>query len=228
MHTLKYKTDYINTLSYSEIGQMNPIRWEVAHKLPDGTYEVVSKIFKCKDFLNEVVASYHTKKDLSVYGFKTSYSIMALEGIEALPLVLSNVTEEFHHNLEIINKYLTEINFPILSVEATADKKWLLNLPMKYMESTYYMSHITLYIRCASIKKKCHNMDDLIASQTHTDQVYLNQAIKLKPIHWFKDNQKEYVSQYASHGWKKLFKDVQSTDGHYIHDCGFINWDVKA
>jgi hypothetical protein len=50
-----------NKESYSEMGHENPIQW-MNIKQVDNEWVPVSYKWKCKDFLNDAVVSYHTDK----------------------------------------------------------------------------------------------------------------------------------------------------------------------
>ena len=92
--------------TYAEIGQTNPLRWQNLKLVGEQTYEPVSHKWKCKDFMNEVVTSYHTKRDFAIYGFSVKHSTFFDELQNELPMLLHNVLPGFDSNMKIVNKYL--------------------------------------------------------------------------------------------------------------------------
>jgi hypothetical protein len=137
---------------YSEVPQVNPMRWRLCLK-KDDTVIPQSNWWKCKDFLNDVVVYLRTGKVFSVYSFNNEQKINEEGGYMALKFV----AKCFDENLPVLNKYLESKGFPTLTnctFDGTVDgTEKLLLIPPIYWQNTFYISYITALIRSCCFKK---------------------------------------------------------------------------
>jgi len=169
-----------------EVGQQNPMRIQVCKKTGDNEYTIVTPPFRCKDFLNEVVVSYNTGKDFSIFGFKTLNKEMGLrEDMEHLPLFLTHVSKYWYDNcVSVLNPYLKDVGFPSLDV----DTGGMVFIPLKYLESTFYISIISLLLRCMSQTIKLKGMEhclEYLKVTNPSDYTYMRTAVQSKPLNAF-------------------------------------------
>lgn len=226
-------TIQINNLSvwdgmkYAEEGQINPIRWNVLKNIGKDTYEPVTYKFMCKDFLNEVVMSYHTGNTYSIYGFSASPKMFNKEW-KGLPIRLSGLYESFYSNINIINKYLKEQGFPELNPEKVdqTSQDCVINIPEEYLENTFYMSQVSLFMRMANNEKPLSSFDELGESLKGDKNYAYYAASKKKPISKLHPSLKKYIFYWNnSNNFAK--GDTKSVLTSYIHNCGVVNWGWK-
>ncbi len=135
----------------TEASQVNPIRWWLAKETGINEYTAVSYKWKCKDFMNEVVACYHTKESFLIHGFHTKPSMLNFD-MDYLPLVVKiSVSEEmWTHNINSLNEWLMSQDLEPVETEECDTGHWLVKLPLVALQNTYFMSVYTLLIRCCN------------------------------------------------------------------------------
>jgi len=215
-------------MPYSEEGQNNSIRWNVLKNVDESTFVPVTYSLMCKDFLNEVIMCYHTGKPFSIYGFQAKPSMFNKEW-EGLPVLLTGLNEMFYKNLKIINKYLKEHEFPQLKTEKVDQipDACVVNIPEKYMENTFFISQITLFMRMANLDILKETFEELGAAlKGDKNHKYYQNAVK-KPISKMHKDLEKYIYYWNpdnnfKHGDTK---DVMTS---HIHNCGVVNWGWKA
>jgi hypothetical protein len=206
-----YKISKTLPNKYSEIGQANPLRWEILlHTSPD-TFESQSGLIKCKDFFNELVRKYNTGQDSSIYSFDTKTIMLNEEGVY---FRLHYTTSKFISNLGAVIGDLT--------VELLDDGTVLLLVPRHYWASTYLTSLVTYYIRCCNCDVDLTSVDDL---WTKTSDVAINNQGKALALKWgFK------VPEEYSRFWYYCGKTSNSVDdpspysASIVHNNGVMSW----
>lgn len=212
--------------SYAEIGQTNPLRWQNLRLLDDGSYEAVSHKWKCKDFMNEVVTSYHTGRVFSIYGFTVKHSEFFAKDTEELPILLHNCLPGFTHNLMCVNEMLVEDGMPEVIFMPLGDGKYFISIPSYYMCNTLFMSQITLFIRLCNTEEKYKTLQEMCNDKLNRqDQENLNAALK-KPMKDFPAKLWDYIWYYSDDNNLKndesaKTKPIQTS---LMHNCGVVNW----
>ena len=140
------------TKQYSEIEQLNPLRWEILFKNADGVFEPQTAKFKCKDFFNDIVAKYNGH-NLTIYGMDTSSIKLNEEGVYVRLKNLFRDNPYFIENLQriVIDPVKQELGAEIWfkKVNTTVG---LLFLPREVFKNTYIISLVTYLIRCCNNK----------------------------------------------------------------------------
>jgi hypothetical protein len=216
---------------YSEIFQPNPIRFHTLKETEEpGVYQIVSGKWKCKDFMNEAVYSYHTGKSASIYGFQSSPQYLN-KNSDHFPL-LAHITAPFdvyENNIALVNDWLIEEGCdPVEVNELEAKTDVLVKLPLQCLENTYFMSVYTLLIRLANVNKKFDKVEDLFTNQPSQEKGLIKTLFK-KPPSQFPDEQRDYAMLYNGkiNGCFILKSDPKTWKGVNIdvnHDCGLQNW----
>jgi hypothetical protein len=139
--------------TYAEVPQTNPLRWANLYK--EGTDETgdlfsyQSKVWKCKDFLNEFVSLYHGHSCV-IYGFDASTMKTNEEGIYVHLTNLLNVAS-FIENIKSINSWAEEQGFPAVELTPVDGTSVIALLPRKYFDCTYSISFLSYWIRVANV-----------------------------------------------------------------------------
>ncbi len=211
--------------TYAESGQTNPLRWQNLKPIEDGVYEVVSKQWKCKDFMNEVVTSFHTKRDFSIYGFSVKHSTFFSEGQADLPILLHNVKAGWEDNMEVVNDYLDSQDFMTVSWEKFDEGKFVVVIPGIYLMNTMFMSQVTLFIRLANTEKVYGSINDMCNDPINKQDANNLAACFKKPLKDFPKSLEQYIWYYddtnnLKHGVDKSVYIPTS----YMHNCGVVSW----
>jgi len=184
------------TGSYSEIGQTNPLRWQNLRPLADGAYEVVSHKWKCKDFMNEVVTSFHTGRDFSIYQFNVKHKDFFSPDQLTLPILLHNTLPGWKANMEVVNEYLLDQGYPAVDI-LEVDGKVVVELPTIYLANTLFMSQVTLFIRLANTESVYGSINNMCSDKLNKqDQPNLDACFK-KPLKDFPEKLEPYLWYYT-------------------------------
>lgn len=135
--------------AYSEIPQSNGLRWKVLFKEADGSFTPTSKEFKCKDFLNDVVAKYEGRA-FEIYQFDWRGTDINEDGVW---LSLHNIVDPkvFVENIGSIKKvkgYGEE-----LILEQHNNDTFVCFIPRSYFRSTYTISLLSYLIRVSNVDR---------------------------------------------------------------------------
>jgi len=215
------------TGSYSEIGQTNPLRWQNL-KPVEGGYEVVSHKWKCKDFMNEVVTSFHTGRDFSIYGFSVENKKFFSKGQANLPILLHNILPGWVYNMEVVNAYLTDQGFPEVAYN-NDDKHWMVIIPGVYLTNTLFMSQVTLFIRLANTESVYKTINDMCNDKVNKQDATNLAACFKKPLKDFPEKLEPYLWYYDPE--RNLKRDVPARtpiQTSLMHNCGVVNWGAFA
>ena len=211
--------------TYSEIGQTNPLRWQNLKPVSEGVYEVVTHKWKCKDFMNEVVVSWHTGRDFSIYGFQVKHKDFFASEQDDLPILLHNLLPGWKKNMEVVNDFLCDQGFPDIAIYSLPDNQAIVVLPTIYLMNTLFMSQVTLFIRLANTSGVYQSLQDMCNdSVNRQDKINLDNCFK-KPLKDFPVKLSEYLWYYND--TQNLKRDVpkkQTIQTSLMHNCGVVNW----
>jgi len=209
--------------SYSEIGQSNPLRWQNLKPVAGG-YEVVSHKWKCKDFMNEVVTSFHTGRDFSIYGFSVENSKFFSEEQHTLPILLHNVLPGWIYNMEVVNDYLLEQGYPEVAIYHD-DKHWIVNIPGVYLANTLFMSQVTLFIRLANTTEVYGSINEMCNDPLNKQDAGNLAACFKKPLKDFPVALGDYIWYYDDARNLRYDAPASATiQTSLMHNCGVVNW----
>jgi len=132
----------------TEAGQVNSLRWEMLFREEDGdTYTPQTAIFKCKDYFNDIVALYHGHTGRA-YGLNTAKVKVNPEGLYLRLYYVDNKDDVFVNNLEkVLNTELAKSLDVVVNLKPLDNNQFLLFLPRKLFDSTYYISLASYIIR---------------------------------------------------------------------------------
>jgi hypothetical protein len=213
-----------NEGSYSEIGQTNPLRWQNIKLVGPDTYEPVSKWWKCKDFMNEVVTSFHLERDFSIYGFQVTHSEFFNKGDTTLPILLKNVSKSFLVNMGVVNDHLLNEGYPAVEVYQH-DIGAFIKVPLEYLTNTLFMSQVTLFIRLANTEKEYTTLPDMLKDKHNGgDEANFNACLK-KPLGSFPTSLSEYLWYYnEERNCRRDLPKDKNIQTSLMHNCGVVSW----
>jgi len=212
--------------TYAEIGQTNPLRWQNLRLLEDGSYEAVSRKWKCKDFMNEVVTSYHTGRDFAIYGFEVKHKDFFGVETEGLPILLHNCLAGFQNNLLRVNQMLAEDGMPEVRAEPLGDGRFFIDIPYYYLSNTLFMSQITLFIRLCNTEESYQTLQEMCNDKLNRqDQANLNACLK-KPMKDFPAKLYDYIWYYDEQRNLKNNESAKTStiQTSLMHNCGVVSW----
>jgi hypothetical protein len=213
--------------SYAEIGQTNPLRWQNLKLVGEGVYEPVSHKWKCKDFMNEVVTSYHTKRDFSIYGFTVKHSTFFDSLQNELPILLHNVLPGFDSNMKVVNKYLNDQGIlDVLVLPApTGPTTRFIQIDGHALMNTFFMSQVTLFIRLANTEKVYQSLQEMCNDPLNKQDANNLAACFKKPIKDFPKALEDYIWYYDDQRNLKHGADKSTTiQTSLMHNCGVVSW----
>jgi len=218
-----YKIIREKPVHYSEMPQVNPIRWETLYR-KDDVFEATSSPFMCKDFLNDVVAYHNTKKEFSVYSFNNKIQINE-EGLYLCVTGIHN-PEQFKANIEqAINTILFKQLCGLVEVILNDNKNIILLLPKVLLKSTFYMSLVTMMIRCCNYGFVIEKWEDFFKKDSPLLQIehsFTEQTISYVEKNGF--NLPKDYSKYWFYCGKKYNSDKKEILEGVIHDNGCSSW----
>ena len=220
------KVTYNDFGAYSEIGQVNPIRWVVMKKDENGDFSSQSSTLRCKDFFNDWVYTRKTKKPMKIYGFDTG-KMDDIDDKKAGFVLVYNICPRFLDNLKVLNEFLLEQTPGIFIIDNYVLKgldvgpSLIIEIPPYFLENTYRISLLSLLIRLMNndiylswkqILKFAFNYQDakLFESVKNFNTWFQPHPIIDKYI-WFAG--KEYNSMSP-----------HSHVSSFIHNNGVVNW----
>jgi len=212
------------TGSYSEIGQTNPLRWQNL-KPVEGGYEVVSHKWKCKDFMNEVVTSFHTGRDFSIYGFSVENKKFFSKGQADLPILLHNILPGWVYNMEVVNDYLLSQGFEPVEFQQVKGNQWFIDIPEIYLMNTLFMSQVTLFIRLANTENVYGSINDMCNDPLNKQDAGNLAACFKKPLKDFPEALENYIWYYDDQ--RNLRHDAPASatiQTSLMHNCGVVSW----
>lgn len=212
--------------NYSEEGQVNPLRWCILKQVGPDDFISQSNWLKCKDFFNDYVYSYHSKKDFTIYGFNAGKMDIPYGG--NVFMALKHQTPAFVHNItKAVNPWLVEQGMPELILTPANDGMLLLELDKKYFDNTLNISLISLLIRVVNTLGKFKNFEEIKNfngipdgdknkwGQVVAKGTYFNIPEKYRKYLWYYDEKRN--SEKVTDP-----KDYQLS--HLVHNCGVLAW----
>jgi len=216
--------DKWNAENYAEIGQTNPLRWQNLKLVGPDTYEPVSKWWKCKDFMNEVVTSFHLGRDFSIYGFQVTHSEFFNKEDTTLPLLLKNVSKSFLVNMGVVNEHLLHEGYPAVEVYQHEVGAFI-KIPLEYLANTLFMSQVTLFIRLANTEGEYDSIPNMLKDKHNRgDEANFNACLK-KPLGSFPSSLGEYLWYYDDErNCRRDHPKDKNIQTSLMHNCGVVNW----
>lgn len=214
---------------YNENPQKNPILWRFMYKQEDGSFVDQAGWMKCKDFFNDVVAKFTGNIMFPIYGFNNKSLKKNKEGFYVL---VKNITdrESFFHNLD-------KVLYPKLKQELSCEFSWeeaddglvMLLFPNEVLKSTYYISLLTLVIRCSNYGKKADSWDKLIDIVEEEETNGKNHFSNQDPEVIAEIRASGFAYEPASNYWwyyneKYNNKELPTQGSHMVHNCGIAAW----
>jgi len=217
-----------NSGTYSEIGQSNPLRWQNLKLVGSDTYEPVSKWWKCKDFMNEVVTSFHLGRDFSIYGFEVTHNKFFNKEDNALPLRLKGIAQGFLMNMEVVNEHLLNEGYPSITYTPIEDGQVFIRIPLEYLCNTLFMSQVTLFIRLANTDKEYSSLQEMVKDKVNQqDQENFNACLK-KPLSKFPPSLGKYIWYYKEErNCSYEYPAGANIQTSLMHNCGVVSWGWK-
>ena len=210
-----YKFTPLLKKSYGEIGQENPLRWEILYRDTKDSFVSQSGLIKCKDFFNEIVRKYNTGADSYIYGFSTEGIQLNEEGVY---FRMYNTTSKFISNLDAVFSQ----DAVKLEVEKLEDDTVLLRIPRYYWGSTYLTSLVTYYIRCCNCDVGLTSVDDL---WTKTKDVAIHNQGKALALKWGLAVPEEYQQYwYFCNSETNSVKEPSPYATAVVHNNGVMSW----
>lgn len=210
---------------YAEMDQPNPLTWRIMHKRGDMLVSQTNPI-KCKDFFNDVVAWKNAKHAFSIYNFDNRIKFNK----DGLHVLLTNIDNmgKFMYNFAVVAVKLDE-DLGVDIQTYTVPEGLVVVLPTKVFKTTYYVSLLTMMIRCCNYNIEYESWDDFYNEDApmNTIETAFDDAAK----EFTKQNGFKLLTKYrklwynSTHGWN-------SASGHelvasIIHNNGVVNW-VKS
>jgi hypothetical protein len=216
--------DKWNAENYAEIGQTNPLRWQNLKLVGPDTYEPVSKWWKCKDFMNEVVTSFHLERSFSIYGFQVTHNTFFNKEDTTLPLLLKNVSKSFLVNMGVVNEHLLHEGYPAVEVYQHEVGAFI-KVPLEYLANTLFMSQVTLFIRLANTEGEYDSIPNMLKDKHNRgDEVNFNACLK-KPLGSFPSSLGEYLWYYDDErNCRRDHPKDKNIQTSLMHNCGVVNW----
>lgn len=208
----------IKSGSYAEIPQTNKLRWINCFKEKDGTFSHESLVWKCKDFLNEIVRKYQGQNS-SIYGYDAGSMRVNDDGVWHRLLYIEN-KEVFLKNLGSISKLPGYVPIEIYDCEKAPqdDKEGLMIfIPKYYFENTYRISVLTYLIRVSNVGQVIKDFTNHpTKSIDNPSPNYHDAIIKrgfVEPVknHWY----------YVGKAYTNLKAPANTLS---VHNCGMDCW----
>jgi len=211
--------------TYSEMGQSNSLRWQNLKLVGPDTYEPVSKWWMCKDFMNEVVVSFHLERSFSIYGFNVIHSTFFNKEDTDLPLRLKGITKSFLLNMGVVNEYLLTQGYPSVPYTPMGAGRVFIRIPLEYLCNTLFMSQVTLFIRLANTDAEYETLPDMVKDyKNEGDSANFNACLK-KPLSQFPKELDEYLWYYnEKQNCKREHPAGANIQTSLMHNCGVVNW----
>lgn len=217
---------------YNESGQVSPVRFAVVEKKGEDFYQQHC-VFKCKDYLNDIVYTYNTKNPIVVYGLDTDKLKLPEKG-QPLFLAIFYAGASFENNFALVNEYLKKKKHPevvIHQVEKVAGDPltigsthtYVLEVPEFFLKNTYNISLLSFFIRlCTYEALVFETFKELCECKKYGDydNKYIQEVVKAKIFFDFDD---EGYIWYAGPTYNDRVK-ISTYDQVVLHCNGFRNW----
>jgi hypothetical protein len=208
----------------TESPQNNPLRWVLLFR-KDDTLVPQTAEFRCKDYLNDLVAKYHGQV-FKVYGFDTEKININEEGCYFL---LKNIVNE--------DKFISNIS-NVINAEVEEDKELLIEdlreqglvifIPKYFFSNTYLISLVSYLIRVCNNNIEFKFFEQVWSSlERQTDTAIPTYGDYESIIRKWKFTVPEdfykYWYYYNKNYNSEVRPDVKDL-GQIVHDNGVISW----
>ena len=218
-------------VSYTEVGQTNPLRWKIFRLETDGNFYDESGWLKCKDFFNDWVYTRETKKGMSIYGFSTHNHVMKdIDKEKPGYIGLKNLRLGFFENLKVLNSFLPHkigiFQDAIWNTGETWKENPILEIPTYYLKNTYRISLLSLLIRLCNIEIVHSSWKDFVTYRYNMQDQNLFNSVKELNL-WFNFHPKvEKYIWYCGNSINSETLKNKDAPNYYIHNNGVVNWGV--
>jgi hypothetical protein len=219
-----FKLKNTHKITYSEVGQPNPLRWRIMLRKKD-TLHSQSGLIKCKDFFNDVVAWKQGKHRFKIYLFDNKITFNRA-GLYFILTGISN-REMFLANLDVLNEKIKENLNTKISYYTTARKsKVVIHIPNPLWENTYYISVVSMMIRLCNyncVYKKWEDFFHADAPMNTAENAFNPKAKALVLTNGFTiPKVAKGCWYYARFGWTS--KSDKPVHGTTVHNNGASDW----
>jgi len=213
---------------YNENPQRNPLRWACLKEVAPQVFENTTKLFKCKDYLNDFVQFKHYGTKFYQYGMPSNS--LEFDSAGGAWLLLQNVTDQLEGNLkrciaEVFKReWDLEFQYYPLADEVEGKRSAVLYVPSAGWTSTWRTSLWSLCIRSLNLPREIKDWDHML-DRSFYDEGHLNGLL----LCMFKKQiinhpyEKEYIWWNMTQYHDKSMKGA-SAIGTYVHNCGILNW----
>lgn len=220
----KYKQ--YREMSYTEIPQISPIRWEIcAYDKETDTYIAQTGRFKCRDFFNDIVAKYHGFSD-RIYGFDTSHLDVS-SGFSIRVSYIPNL-DQFLTNVDtVLNTDAPRgAELKISICEGDSEGACVVDVPVFFLKNTYRLSRLTYLLRICAYDVELPSLNWTLTNKyspaicLDTQKLSENRAKKLLHYGWDLPKLAEEFWYY----YNSRFNSKNEVSVVYVHGCGMVYW----
>ena len=208
--------------TYSEISQVNPLRWEILYRDGNNFIPQTGKI-KCKDFFNDIVSK---KNDytFTIYGFNSTDVLLNKEGLYVRLTSIADM-DQFIKNVEkVINTRLKADLQCSIWTQKIRKSSALLFIPNELFGSTYLISLVTYLIRLCNYGKDLEDFNTVFDSVPAITDNALNPKAKALAKAWGFGVPEQYKEFWYYAGSSYNSKTAPSPSSSVIHNNGVCNW----
>jgi hypothetical protein len=219
MQTQSWQTYQIKSIpqgSYAEVPQQSPMRWVNLTLTDDGYLKGLSRWWKCKDFMNDVVIKTMLGKSFPMYGFDNS----VFSAQHCNYVGVKNVGDFFVEWVTgFVNPWLLSKGLPEVSINPAegCDVEWVLGIPIDYFQNTFFISSLTSIIRAGTYGKVDHFRTALEKEPTLRDE-YLDSVLE-----WFCLDRAEFCDSLVFVNFQYNKNMLPSSD-YVFHNAGLQSW----
>lgn len=208
---------------YAEMPQPNPLTWRIMFRSKD-TLTSQSNPIKCKDFFNDVVAYKNGKNEFSIYSFKNKVKFNK-DGLYVLLSDIANV-DAFMYNLAVVAVKLDSDLGVDIGTYPQPNGEVVIVIPNKVFKTTYYVSLLTMMIRCCNYPVKYESWEDIFnenAPMNTVDKAFDTDAkayTKTKGFYLKPKFRKLWYNSTSGYNSASEYKICASI----VHNNGVCNW----
>ena len=223
---MKLKIKQTNNQTYSEVGQVNPLRWKTLYHHGNGEFTDQSGWIKCKDFYNDTVAFFREGTKFSIYNYQNDIK----KNDEGVYFLLKYIRDKksFFEGLKVINHQLRkDLECEVGYWDHDNDEVVLL-IPNELWSTTYRISMITMVVRLCNYGTIYKSWEDIWHTDNPAhkfDHAFTPFAIKNAKELGFK-----VPEQFKKYWWycgpQHNSEVVKKQTGGTIHNNGVSNWSM--
>lgn len=220
-----FKIKLSNNTTYSEVGQINPLRWKTLFKEQDGTFCDQSGWVKCKDFYNDTVAYFKENSVFSIYGYQNQIK----HNDEGVYFLLKFIKDKpsFFKNMDVVNERLEkDLGCRVNVLDHDENDEVVICIPMPLWESTYRISMVTFVIRLCNYGQEYKCWEDLWDTHAPAYKVEsaFTQDAKNNALQLGFLVPEKFAEYWFYAGPQYNSKEAPKTTGGIIHNNGVSNW----